>query len=696
MATQFTQKIPEIKQKLEWVYDAKDRSRKWRGQSWIDNEMTDGKQWSNEDLEIARKLGVDPITINKTFSTINSMRGIRAISKSRIEAKARTAKDSENSQTLTECMAFIFDQNNGHLPRNRAKDCAFVGGIGCLQVKLNDNPFKEEIEVVYRDWKDVFWDPFGSVDFDPKDCKYVFYSPWMDTDSLVALYPEKEKEIREKCQYLEGKNRDYTEDDESSYVESEKAGDLSFWISTNRKRIRPVEMWYSVWGEGLFAKFNDGLTIEITEDMPESEAINVVQQAREVVRTSIRRIRVSTFLEDLLLSDIPSPFPFNEFPFISYTAYTDRYGYPYGVARNIRNQDIEINRRRTKALAKLDSKHVIIGEDAASGFMDMTQLVEQAKAPKGVLIAKDISQIKIDDHSDLSQPQINLLQQDEREIHEISGSNAEQQGIRSNTVSGVAIERRLQQSNIMSASIFENFQASDRKLGKFIVAMMQKFWPDEKPVRITDRLTGIEKFVVVNERKEDGTYVNLITQGIYDIVVSEAPMSDTVREGYLNLIMEWIKKSPPEVIPHLMNLALEMSNLPNKEQLLMKLKPILGIDPTEEDLTAEQQKEKLLKQMEAERQQAEQAAQIEQERISLGLEKMSLENQKMLVDIQKVMTDIKTQYLGAIKTGAETQASIDAQMDNQVNRITAGMAEGRETRENGSYVNRHARESGSF
>jgi len=66
----------------------------------------------------------------------------------------------------------------------------------------------------------------------------------------------------------------------------------------------------------------------------------------------------------------------------------------------------------------------------------------------------------------------------------------------------------------------------------------------------------------------------------------------------MNLIIEWVKKSPPEIIPHLMTMAFEMSNIPNKEQTLAKLKPILGVNPEDEDLTVEEMKQKTIKALE--------------------------------------------------------------------------------------------------
>ena len=78
-----------------------------------------------------------------------------------------------------------------------------------------------------------------------------------------------------------------------------------------------------------------------------------------------------------------------------------------------------------------------------------------------------------------------------------------------------------------------------------------------------------ERFVTVNQKVlgESGDVVEIhndITQGMYDVIVSDAPATDSVREQNMNLLIEWCKQSPPEVIPYLMGMAMEMSNLPKR------------------------------------------------------------------------------------------------------------------------------------
>ena len=63
----------DIKKLNNWVREAQWAFSEWRAESWRDCEMTDGgdAQWTTEDKNTAEDAGIDVITINRTFPTVN-------------------------------------------------------------------------------------------------------------------------------------------------------------------------------------------------------------------------------------------------------------------------------------------------------------------------------------------------------------------------------------------------------------------------------------------------------------------------------------------------------------------------------------------------------------------------------------------------------------------------------------------------
>jgi hypothetical protein len=255
------------------------------------------------------------------------------------------------------------------------------------------------------------------------------------------------------------------------------------------------------------------------------------------------------------------------------------------------------------------------------------------------------AKIEIIEGTDRNQLQSQLLiqQQSEKELQEISGANAEMQGMKGQSISGVAMQERKQQSSVILAPLLENLRRSRWIMGQLKVAEMQGQWKGPKILRITDRYTGADKWVTLNERVPDqnGQIIlkNNISQGKMDTVISESPATDTVREANLQLITEAVKKSPPEIIPQLITMAFEMSNLPNKDMLVSKLQQIYKINPGEAELTPEQLKQQTLQALEEQQRASQTAQKYEGQVKTLTLENLDLENKYLQAQIAKIMGD---------------------------------------------------------
>lgn len=643
------EKMLDMKTALGFVEEARSASRDWRAESWRDNEMYDGHQWTEADRIRALEAGIEPLTINRTFPAINLILGSQELNRANIIAKGRTTKDGQIAEIMTEAMAFVLDQNDGQFKISQAFRDAVIPGVGWLYCGFNNDPREERVKVDLRDWKEVFWDPFASPWLEADRCRYVFYQRWMDLFDLKALYPEKAKELDEAFAALAVHDADYSYlDDEADEVEQEKRilGSTR-WSDPARKRVRPVQLWYPVLTQAAFALFPDGRCIELADDMPAERMFPLVKSAQQIIRTTVRKLRVKTFLGAYELDDSPSPYPHNEYPFVPFVGYLDRYLNPFGVPRMLRGQNEEVNKRRSMNLAMLNKRRIIIEEGAAD---DMQTVHEEANAMDGMVVLRSggMGRFQIMEGAQLSQYQIQLLEQSEKEIQQISGANDEALGYTSNANSGKAIELRRQQSSTIMATIFGNYRRSMARLGRLVMSSVQGAWTAEKVLRVTDRMTNAERWITVNERVtgEDGSIEvkNDITQGMYDIVVSDAPATDTIREQNMNLLIEWCKQSPPEVIPYLMGMAMEMSNLPNKDQLMLKLKPLMGITPEEMDMTPEDLQAKMQQESEAKAQAEQMQQEMQQKLMQLGLQKAELENALLQAQIAKAQAEAgKTQ-----------------------------------------------------
>ncbi len=675
----FVEKHPDIKTLNSWVAEAAYAFRDWRAESWRDCEMYDGgqAQWDFQEWEDAKAAGMNPLTINRTFPIVNLLIGAQALNKFEVIAKGRTQFDTETADYVTEAIKFIMDQNDGEFLISAAFKDQVIPGFGCLSPCLNPDPRKEKIRVVQRDWKEMWWDPFGASPwFSPNSCRYVFFQRWVELSELIATFPEKRRELEDQFGTLTGSALDTSSSmsnfqDEATLVEQERlvlGG--SDWADARRKRVRPVELWYPRFEKGWFAVFPNGDVIELTKKQSPRERYTIVHAATEVVGTIVRKMYTATFLNDLVLqAEVPSPYPHDEFPYVPFVGYIDRWGHPYGLPRQIRGQDEEVNKRRTMALALLKARRVILESDIVENADQhkLQDIYEEANKLDGFIVTQPgkSRSIIIQEQAQLMPSQIALLEQSEKEMQEMVGANDDRRGLQTNATSGKAIEARQQAGAIMTAGLFDNLRRSLKILGTHLVANMQGFWTQEKVLRITDRLTSADKFIALNQRirNNDGvvTIRNNITQGKYDIVVSDAPISDTVREQNMNLVIEWVKKSPPEVIPHLINVAFELSNLPNKEKLLARIRPLLGMRPGEENLTAEEVKQKVMQEFQAQVEAQKQQAAIAAEAAKLQLQNQALQNEKIKAEIRNLQEKARVDRAQAVTNIKKRRSDIGVQ-----------------------------------
>lgn len=647
------QKAYDVKQFLSWMGEAQVAHQSWRRDSWEDYEFRDGKQWSQAAINQLSKKGIKPITINRIFPIMNLIMGHFINNQQDIVAKGRTKKDNELGQVMSEAISFVRDQNKGSHKIIKAFNEMITTGFGCLKVGLNSDPRLETVSLAYKPWYTVWWDPFADPWMNKEDCRYAFTAAWKDLDDLCIFFPNKAQEIRNQFSHLSSEV--YVPDvyDEGSVVEDHHrfAGASGNWVNTERKRVRPVEMWYVVMEKGWFAKMPNGTVYDLDAYDPQVQ-FQIIQNAKEVVSATVKKMRVATFLHDLILKDVPSPFIHDQYPFVPFVGYLDRFDQPFGIPRQIKEQDMEVNKRRSMALSLISNRRVIVEKGAAE---DINKVYAEANRPDGFIVLKNGKKgaFEIQEMGQMAESQIALMNQSEREIQEISGANDESLGYDTKVQSGIALERKQQQQATITASLLEHSRISLKDMGEKIISLVQNRWTEEKVLRVVDRVTGTEAFVAINQKIRDayGNTVevrNDITQARFDLVVSAKPMTDTMREKNMELLFSAINKSPAEAVGPLLNLALEISDIPNKDLLLKQIRAATGVSPIDDQLTATEREEKELLE-------AEETRRRQEQEYELDIQARKAENAEKLAKAEKLRADA----IAVLKNAMSNQRKVE-------------------------------------
>ena len=640
-------KVPSTTDMLSWVNEAENAHVGWRSESWEDYEFRDNKHWKQEDYQSLTKKGINPLTINRIFPVVNLLSGHYNNNRQDIVAKGRTQIDNEISQVMSECIAYVMDSYGGYDLVSRAFSDQIIPGIGFLAPGFNPDPRKEKVMVEYLRWYSIWWDPYADPWLDPASCKYVYRAEWKDAESLMRAFPSKARDIQEQVEEMHSDPGFFTDVyDQGTHVEEQvRFMTHRSFVADDRRRVRPIEMWYGVPTKAWFAMMPDGTAIEIDPEGDPGEAFRAVQASVSTVSAIVKKIRVKTFVGKLELQDEPSPYPHNSYPFVPFVGYLDRYNKPFGVVRMIKEQNMEVNKRRSMALSLISSRRTILEKNTAE---NPEYVYEEANSQDGFIVLNDGKKgtFEIQEMAQLAPPQIDLLHDSEREIKEIAGTNDEALGYKSAAESNVALENKQNRSFMMTSELLKNLKRSQRMLGEQLSSLIQNEWTGERVLRVTDRVSGVEKFVEVNQPFYDEqahaiSVKNDITSGRFDIVITDRPMTDTVREKNLELIFSAMQKSPPEAIAPLLSLALELSDLPHKDRLLQQIRMVLGVEPIDPLLSTAEAEQRAQEKQAALEQQAQADSQFEQQMRQLELQEKQAQIEKTYADIQQENTEIE-------------------------------------------------------
>ena len=113
----------------------------------------------------------------------------------------------------------------------------------------------------------------------------------------------------------------------------------------------------------------------------------------------------------------------------------------------------------------------------------------------------------------------------------------------------------------------DNLSRTRHILAKRLMCLVQKFYTDQRVFRVTEESADGRKQEVemqINAPQPDGTILNNITVGVYDVVVTEQPMQVTFQNSQFNQAMAMLEKGLP--IPPAQ--VLRYSSLENKAEIM--------------------------------------------------------------------------------------------------------------------------------
>ena len=553
-----------------------------------------GKQWSDEEVDMLTSEGRPPLAFNLVFGKVNTVTGLEQQIRSGFKATPVGAEDDELALLATALLKF--EDRNKRLQKifSRAFKTAIICGRAWIDVGTHFLPGEVTLSNKIRNENvfNVYKDP-DSIEYDMSDAHYLLRQKWLSIPQLKRTYPEvfmskTPQEIGSMLNFeRDARFPRRVQEMENDYSINPNIHDWSSFVDNNKRRAKVIELyekrveyqWYVVVNSGQrFPAKNKQDAIKISEKMNE-EAKKAQQDAIFApAKVPENRIYVTSYSGNMVIRDTKLiPFKHNTFPIIPIYAYMEDSGKKvdtYGVVRNLIDPQDEKNKRHSQFVDILNRA------PKGGGFFQQSAIDgEQLKAlsqPGAWVGVKGSIKDKIMPSTHnfmgiLSHYQW-LEQTSQADTKEISGINDSLIGIPTNSrESGVAAQTRIQQGLTTLQELFDHLNTAKRLVVEQVMSNIQQFYDMPK----------IQKIVGVMHRDNPQFLQNAPMQLIqrfyelsYDILIDEGESSPTARIASTQSakeLLQYAQSMPPTAVMTIVKAVIDMSDFPGKREMLEQL-----------------------------------------------------------------------------------------------------------------------------
>ena len=645
-----------------------------REQMAIDEDFYDGIQLQPEDVAALDDRGQDPLVFNLTKNTVNWTLGTERKFRIDFSVKPRRKADVQEAKTKTKAVKYVQDMNHGEYERSEAFADSVRAGLGIIEI--GTRPGEEQIYYRAENWRYCWFDHLGGNN--PDTWRFFLRAKWTDLDIAQAMFPDRAEALE---LLSSGVNSIYpylpedpiiTDNASEFDIETDVDALLGGAYDGLRERVKLCEMWYRVPAQVSLLQLRDketpyGTRHNVIYRNDDQEHQYLVKGGYATLYETVKmttRVGIwggATFLQDNLTPYDHDMFPF--FPIFCYRRKRD--GMPYGIIRDIRDPQSDLNKRRSKSLFMLSAHRVIIEKGAVD---DPAKFRDEMDRPDGIAEvnagALTGQRIHVVEEQALAVAHLELARDDAKFIQDIAGVTDENLGKKSNATSGKAIEARQLQGQTTSGIVFDNYFHSFQRQGECLVALIEQYWDQEKEFRITGDERQ-DEFISVNSKDEDGKPQNLMTRSKGDFIVSKQDFRESIRiammETLMTLITSLSTAGMGNVALALLDMVVEMMDeLPGKDEMVARIRKINGQEGPDEGMSPQEKEKKQQEQMQKQKQQQEQQA-IQQQMLALEMggkqAKMELDKAKALDASVSAMSKKLDMFMIAMETALSVQVA---------------------------------------
>lgn len=645
-----------------------DLQREARAEMAFDEDIYDGDQWKDEEKVELENRGQIPLVFNLTQSTVNWV--VNTQREARVDPRIlpRQKEGLKEAEHKGAILKYLSDVNHTHFAESDAFQEVVIAGLSFLEAGYRNDDDGEPLYERYESWRNVWWDSLAQHRAF-EDGRYIFRVKWMDVDIASQMFPQRAGLIRSSAadMWMYGTG-DTLGDDPSDSREDRIAlsgiatGSIEALLDGSRPRVRVLEAWYRMPTDGLFLAGGD-FAGERFDPYSTGHAREVRAGRAEVIKKRKMTMRVALMTQVGMIYHGVSPYRHNRYPLTPIWGNRRRRdGMPYGIVRQVRDAQRDLNKRAAKALYALSVKRVLYENGSLEDPETIRDEVSRVDAMIPYKQGHQAPTIETDHEQVVGQ--MDLMANDASMIERAGGVTDENLGRTTNATSGKAIIARQEQGSLTTAHYFDNLRFAKLIHGEKMIVNVEQFMTDARQFRITNK-RGNPEYIAINGQGADGmdeSADEMVQIGIWkaDFVISEDDWKATQRQAQVVQLLELLQQlapAAPQIVITVLDLLIEAMDIPKRDEIVKRIRQQTGMTDPDED-----------PQNPSPETQAIQAAQAEQQ---------DFQKRMAMAELQRMEADAIEKIARARKTGADAdrvhadQASVVlAQLVQAINAAT--------------------------
>lgn len=581
----------------------------WRSAADRVADYFDGLQLDSDILRKQAGIGMPPALENVMGPALGYICGQEA--KQRRDWRVVPNSEEEDDDVAAALNARL-NQAERHSKADKACSNAFRSqagiGVGWVEVSRNADPFRYPYRATAIHRNEIWHDWKGTLDPDMHDHRYLIRRRWTDKKQAALMFPEKAELINQAASGWNSFERFTVDgghstglqmssgtpapsygaittplpgDSVGSYpmlstaYQNERGTSIEEqeWRDYTNKRVALFEVWYRVWERVLVLKAPDGRVVEYDEE----NELHLTAVADGLITPEwavVSKVRLSWWLGPHRLSDGPSPYSHNRFPYVPFwNKREDRTGVPYGLGRGWIYLQDTINATLSKLRWGLSAVRVI-RTDGVVMDDDNTFRREIARSDADIVLdpkmmAEPGAMFKVERDFQLTDQQNNMLTDAREAIKRVGAINSAYMGEATQARSGLANQGMVEQAALGQGELFDNFDESRSEVGQLLLSMViEDMAGVETSVHIKGDVNRAPRTIRLNVPREDGLLDNDVSRTMLKVVLENVPSTSSFRNQQLQSFTEVIKSTPSEFQRVLFPIMFSLMDVPKKEEAL--------------------------------------------------------------------------------------------------------------------------------